>query len=322
LFSVESSLSTGAERLPPRCAIGLLGLLSVLGGCGSGPAAESGREESPATPPSIEVVDDAARPVRLERPASRVLSLLPSTTELLLAFGAADRLVARTDFDEDPTLADLPSVGGGLTPSLEQIAALQPDLVVAWEEAGGARIRTRLEALGIAVFAARTRDTADIFRNLEHLGRLVGLEERADALAAHLRSELDAVARSTAGSHRPRSVYLISLDPPIIAGRGLFIGELLEVAGGENVFSEPGAASPQVSLEEILRRRPEVVLVASDAAGARADVAGRPGWRELAAGGARFHLVPADSVHRPGPRIARAAWLLSRILHGDREAAR
>src|SRR5690606_22611718 len=96
----------------------------------------------------VEAIDDAGRLVRLEGPAERVISLLPAVTETLVAMGAGDRLVARTDYDTG-RLEHLPTVGGGLTPSLELLASLRPDLVIAWEEAGVTRVRPRLEELGI-----------------------------------------------------------------------------------------------------------------------------------------------------------------------------
>src|SRR5690606_32823541 len=156
-------------------------------------------------------------------------------------------LVGRTDYD-DAALAYLPSVGGGLTPSLELLASLRPALVIAWEEAGAARLRPRLEALGIAVFAVTTSDTAGIYANIERFGRLTGRTEAAQRLAAEMRRELMAVSASAAGREHPGVLYMIGLDPPMIAGPNLFIGEILEVAGGRNVFADATAPSPQMSL--------------------------------------------------------------------------
>jgi iron complex transport system substrate-binding protein len=264
-------------------------------------------------------VDDAGRTVRLSAAAERIVSLLPGATETLLEMGAGERLVARTDHDADPRLAHLPSIGGGLTPSLEKLASLQPDLVIVWEEAGTARLRPRLEALGIAVFAARTQDTTAIFANIERFGRLTGLEASADSLAAALRHQLEAVRRSVAGRPRPAVVYVIGLDPTTVAGPNVFIGELLEVAGGRNVFADVTASSPQMSLEEIVRRRPELVLMPAPGNGAAAIARLRraPGWRELIdSGSTRVELVDADLLHRPGAAIGRAAEALRDAIHG------
>ena len=292
-------------------------LLASLAGCG-----EPDRAAPPPPTPngvSVSAVDDVGRTVSLPRPATRIISLLPATTETLVALGAGDRLVARTDYD-GPEHDHLPSVGGGLTPSLEAIAALRPDLVVAWEESGEGRVRPRLEALGIPVFAVQTRDTSDIYANIDRLGALAGMPGRADSLSTAIRRSLAEIRSSVAGRHHPSVVYIAGLDPPIVAGPNLFIGEILTLAGGSNLFPEVEAESPQISMEEILRRRPEVVLVPGSGEGALPTdrLAREPGWAELARPGrTRIVAVPADVLHRPGPSVVEAAQILRDALHPD-----
>lgn len=262
--------------------------------------------------------DDAGRTLALNAPARRVISLLPATTETVVALGGPELLVGRTDYD-DPSLSALPSVGGGLTPSIEQIAALAPDLVIAWEEAGTARVRPQLEALGIPVFAAQTRDTTDIFANIDRLGSLLGLRERADSLAMAIRAEFDAVRASVADAHRPGVVYLVGTDPPIAVGPDLFIGEILEVAGGRNLFPDLPAESAPVSLEEIVFRQPDLVLLPTgpDGSDPLRSLAQRPGWSELVASSTRFETLSADTMHRPGPSIIRGVVLLRDAIHPE-----
>lgn len=295
-----------------------LGVAVLTAAC----AAPDAGDAAPRTGQAWTVTDDVGRTVALATPAERIISLLPATTETLVALGARDRLVARTDYD-DPALADLPSVGGGLTPNLETVASLRPDLVVAWEEAGTARIRPRLEELGIEVFAVQTRDTADIYANVRRLGTLIGEEARAASLAARLRAGLDSVRASVEGLPSPGVLYLAGNDPPFVAGPNLFIGQMVEVAGGRNVFPELEDESPQMSVEEIVLRQPDLVLMASAADG---DVAARlvaqPGWSELARSGTRFQALPADVLHRPGPSMVEAAKLLRDAIHPDWRAAR
>lgn len=266
----------------------------------------------------VEVVDDAGRAVHLTAPATRVISLVPAATETLVAIGAEGLLVARTDYD-DPSLGYLPSIGGGLTPSIEMIASLRPELVIAWEEAGTARVRPALESLGIPVFAVATADTTDIFANIERFGQLVGRQASAGILATEMRAALTEVRLSVEQQPSPSVLYMISLDPPMVAGPSLFIGELVGLAGGENIFGDVSVPSPQVSLEEIVRRRPEVVIVPASGGGTMAAdrVAGQPGWRELAASGTRFHSLPADTLHRPGPAIVEAARRIRDVIHPE-----
>jgi ABC-type Fe3+-hydroxamate transport system substrate-binding protein len=278
--------------------------------------------ERAAVPP-VSARDDAGRSVALPHPARRVVSLLPSATATIVALGAADLLAARTDHDLGLEVSHLPSVGGGLTPSMEALASVRPDLVIAWEEAGGTRLRPRLEELGIPVFAVQTRDTAAVFANIERLGTLLGRDSAAAALGSRLRSELDDVRRSVAGRDTPSVLYVVSRDPPMVVGTGLFISELIEVAGGRTAFPEI-RYSPQLSLEEIVRRRPELVLlpVSGDSAAAVERLRTGTGWRELLADGrVRLRTVDADVLHRPGPSIAESARVLRDAIHPGAAAA-
>ncbi len=292
------------------CAVWTCAVWAV-GGCGDGrepgaPASGAPGVSAPA------VTDDAGREVRLARPARRVISLVPSVTETVVALGAADRLVARTRYDREPALADLPSLGGGLDPSLERLIALRPDLVVAWSARDDRTLRPRLSSAGIPVYSAAVEDTAGVFATIERLGRLLGRVEAADSLAGAIRDSLAAVAAEPLPGRRPTALYLIDGDPPRAAGAASFIGELIEVAGGRAAFPELAEAWPAVSLEAILERDPDIVLlpVGPGLPGA-AELAGRPGWRELSAFRAgRVVEVPADLLARPGPGVARAARAL------------
>ncbi|HEX6927136.1 MAG TPA: helical backbone metal receptor [Longimicrobiaceae bacterium] len=290
-----------------------LGLLLAVAGCAdsAAPAAERSWQ--------VVVVDDVGREVRLPTPAERVISLLPAGTETLFALGAGETVVGRTRYDLEPHLAHLPSVGGGLDPSLEAILALKPDLVVAFETAGGSGIRPQIERLGIPVFAIRTQDTTDIYRTIERLGTLVGRDSAAAALASSIRSRLDSIAASVPRGRRPTALFVASIDPPIVAGPGTYLAELIGVAGGQ--LPDLGVGNrvewPPLSVEVLLRSDPDVVLlpVGSDSVGPLERLRREPGWRELAAvREGRVAPVPADLVSRPGPGIAEIAAVLRREL--------
>ena len=266
------------------------------------------------------VVDDAGDTVRLAAPARRIVSLAPSATETLLALGAREQLVGRTDYDLDPAVAEVASVGGGLDPSLEALVALRPELVVGWHSAGPSPVRDRMRALGIPFLAVRTTDTADVFRAIGVLGRAAGREREADSVAAAVRGELEAVRASVEGRARPEVFFVVSDDPPMTAGPWTFSIQLLEVAGGRTAFPDVTGQPQYVSLEEVVRRQPEVVLVPLwvDAAERLRALSRRPGWRELDAWRTgRVLALPADSVHRMGPGIGGTARILRDALHPE-----
>lgn len=292
-------------------SIGAVAAVAVWVGCGApGGPGEAGSAAG------IAVVDDAGRSTVLAAPARRVVSLVPSVTETIVALGSVDRLAARTRYDEAPALAHLPSVGGGLDPSVERIVALDPDLVVAWNARDDRTLAPRLEAAGIPVYRAEVQDTAGVFRTIARFGALLGREEAAAGLARSLRDTLAAVAAGSAGRTRPTAFYLIAGEPPRTAGAATFLGELLSIAGARSAFPELREGWPAVSLEAVVARSPDIVVLPSgpglpDAAA----LAERPGWRDLAAlREGRVVEVPADLVARPGPGIGRAARALARAV--------
>lgn len=300
----------------------LVAALPALAACGGSDASARPSADAPPSAPSgpVQVTDDAGQLVRLDRPATRIVSLIPSATDLLVAMGARTQLAGRTEYDRDSALAALPSVGGGLDPSLEALVALEPDLVVSFETQGDAALRTRLREMGIPVYAQAAQDTADVFRALANLGTLAGRRAAADRLAGAMRAELDAVRRSVAGRPAPSVLYVAWVDPPMVAGPGTFLSELVRVAGGRPVFEDVKQEWPQVSIEEIVSRRPQVVIIPSGAGAEFSADALRtaPGWRELTASpGTRVAEVPVAVANRPGPRLGEAARALRAAIHPE-----
>jgi iron complex transport system substrate-binding protein len=267
----------------------------------------------------IELTDDAGHVVRLDAPARRVVSLIPGRTDAILALGAADRLVARTRFDTDPRLAGLPSMENALTPSVEWLVAQQPDLIVAWPDEQARSVVSRLIEIGIPVYSSRVQTIADVERAVSDLGTLLGLDAAADSVLAAMQSELAAVRAAVASSERKTVLYLVGIEPAMAAGPETFIDEIITIAGGTNLFGDAGAMWPMISVEEVVRRSPDIIVVSVGEL-ASADVLERmrvlPGWRSLSAvRESRVHTVPADSFNRPGPAVARSARRLGALFH-------
>lgn len=281
----------------------------IAAGCGS-------RDAAPP-PAAVRVTDDAGRTVALPHPARRIVSLIPSVNETILALGAGDRIIARTDYDEEPELRALPSVGGGLTPSIEWLAARKPDLVVAWPDAGSRSIIEKLTEVGVPVYAARVESLEDGFRTAHRIGRLLGLAPGADSLVARLRAQLDDVHRRVAAEPEPSVLYLIGLDPPMAAAGGTSLTELLAIAGGRNAFPDARVSQQQISAEEVVRRDPDVILVsAAESADPLARLRSMPGWSSLrAVRTGRVAGLDPNLFTRPGPRAPEAARRLAAVLH-------
>ncbi len=214
------------------------------------------------------------------RSAQRVISLVPSLTDYVVALGASDRLVGRTDYDRDLRLASLPSVGGTIDPSVERIVSLRPDLVISWRDMGTPGVNERLERLGIPIIRVQVATLAGVVESVREVGRRLGIASKTDSALRALADTFAAIRRSSAG-RRPISVfYLVQLDPPMTVGPGTFIDDLLTVAGGRNTFADALVSWPTVSLESIVRRDPDVVIWprAPDDGVWQSDLRGRPGW--------------------------------------------
>ncbi|HEX7051921.1 MAG TPA: cobalamin-binding protein [Longimicrobiales bacterium] len=269
------------------------------------------------------MVDDAGRPIGVARPVRRIISVSPSATELLVALGAADRLITRTDYDTDPRLARLPSLGPTTSPDAEAVFALRPELVIAPRDVGPRTLVARLDALGVPVYVADVQRVADIFSTTRRLGALVGLADRADSLVATLRAGFEAVRRAYRSSRRPTVFYVVWHDPPQTTGPGTFIDEVISAAGARNVFADVGLPWPQVSLEALVHRDPDYIVlpVGTTHTTTPARLGTLPGWRELTAvREGRIIVVESDLFNRPGPRFVEAARTLGRALHAGATA--
>jgi iron complex transport system substrate-binding protein len=240
---------------------------------------------------------------------------------VILALGAADRLVARTQFDTDRRLAALPAIDQALMPSVEWLIEQRPDLVLAWPDRQSRTIVTRLAELGIPVYASRVETLGELKESVKDIGALIGRQNAADSIVADLDSAIAQVRAMTSPLEKRSVLYLIGLDPPMAAGPLTFVDEMIRIAGGTNVMSDAVPRWPQVSVEEIVARNPDVVFLAtSDTADPRAlrGFERAPGFRRLrAVEQKRVLLVDANLFNRPGPALSDAMRRLAMMIHPE-----
>src|SRR5438477_12105755 len=273
--------------------------------------------EAGRTPPSgdLVVTDDAGRRVALAVPARRVVSLLPSFTELLFAIGAGDRLVGRTTWcDYPPGALAVPSVGDAMPPSVEAVAARRPDLVVLYRAGPNLTAAEQCERLGIRTVLLDLSLLQQLGPAARRLGVLTG-HSRAAASLAHV---LDSLASQPPAPSTRSLAFVVWDNPPIVIGAGSYLDRLAALAGARNVFHDVGAPSAQVSIETIAARDPDFVALLSDSA-VPPRYAMRPEWRVVrAVRNARFLFLPGQLLGRPGPRAAEAIRELRRRLEAAR----
>lgn len=271
---------------------------------------------APASGAGLELRDDAGNPVRLAAPAKRIVALAPHVAENLFAAGAGDRVVATVEYaDYPPAARKLPRVGNYARFDLEAIAALKPDLVVAWETGNPKAQVDKLRALGIPVFLSQPNRIDDVPGQLELMGRLAGTSAIADAEAAEFRRRLAALRAAQAGKPAVRVFYQIWKSPLMTVGGPQIISDMIALCGGENVFAGIAQMSPTVSLEAVLAADPEAI-VASGMSDARPDwLDDWKQWTRLTAvrRGNLFFVNP-DIMQRHTPRILDgAAQLCDRL---------
>jgi iron complex transport system substrate-binding protein len=265
-------------------------------------------------PRAAAVTDDFGDSVTITRPAARVVSLNPTSTELLFALGAGPRVVGRSRYDVHPEAArNVPDLGPGIVPSVEHVLAARPDLVVLYASADNRPAAKSFRAAGINVIALRTDLIIDFERTTRLLGRLTGTSDAAERLLDSVTTTLDRVRRATSALPRPR-VFLHAWESPLMTiGAGSFLSQLVSIAGARNVFDDLPQPSAQVSFEEVLRRDPDVLLVGPQTA---LELEAMPRWRMLRAV-REGHLLIYDTllVGRPSVRLGEAAISLARLLH-------
>jgi iron complex transport system substrate-binding protein len=282
------------ERALPRLGVLVGALLVLLVSC------------APAPP-------EASRTI-----PRRVVSLTPSLTEVAYGLGQGDRLVgvcAQCDYPEAAT--KLPKVGGYLSPSVEAVLGVQPDLVLVVPSPGNRESVRALERAGVRVLVAADRTLDDLWASIAAVADALGVPERGAAMTSRVRADLQAVRARVEGLPPRRVLLVVGHRPLIVAGGGTLQDELVRTAGGVNVAADAGTAFPEVPLELVVARAPDVIL---DAA-----MGSEAGGRELFAA---FETIPAvrqgrivtlapDALFRAGPRVGEAAAMLASAIHPE-----
>jgi iron complex transport system substrate-binding protein len=290
-----------------RSSLGVRALLVAL----VLPVAACARE---ARPPQARTADDFGDTLRAGAAPRRIVSLNPSTTEILFAIGAGNRLVGRTTYDMWPAAArTIPDLGPGLRPNVEAVLAAHPDLVVLYASDDNREAARRLRAAGIQTAAFRVDRIADFERVTRALGVLTGDTIAALATVDSVRATIARVRAATASLPHP-TVFWPLYDQPLLAtGSGSYLNELIDVAGGRNIYGFMKEPSPRVTFEDLMRRDPDVVLTSPES---RARYLADPRWQALRAL-RDGHLLVVDTVLvlRPGPRLGEAARSMALLLH-------
>jgi cobalamin transport system substrate-binding protein len=267
------------------------------------------------------------QPAPTPRAATRVVSLVPNVTEMLFAIGAGSQVVGVSSYDDfPPETKALPRVGALLDPDTERIFSLRPDLVVVY--GSQSELEGQFTRAGIRVYPYRHAGVDSILQAIRDVARLTGHPADGDRVVREVRSQLDGVRMRVRGQRRPRTMLVIGRDAGTLRGvyvsGGIgFLHELLDLAGGDDVFSDIKREAAQPSNETMIVRAPDVIIELHPADQPPADALQkeRASWNLLtsvpAVRNGRVHLLYGGYLLAAGPRIGRAAETLARVMHPD-----
>jgi iron complex transport system substrate-binding protein len=230
------------------------------------------------------LTDEMGRKVMVPDHPHRVICLMPTVTDTAFALGAGDDVVAISDYTKYPAAAlKKPSVGDLINPSIETILSLHPDLVIGTQPKGPMEVTDQLERAGIPIFLVSPHGMAGIFLSIESIGRALNRTPQADALVHSLQQRVDAVKARTKGLPAPRVFMPIWYDPITTIGKNAFITEVIEAAGGRSVTDDLSAEWPQISMEVVLERTPDALLLVRGGKTTLKVLQERPGWNSMVA---------------------------------------
>lgn len=239
----------------------------------------------------------------------RIASLSPALTETVFALGLGDRMVGVSTYCNRPAEAlDVEKIGDAFSINFEKLVALKPDLVlVAGTKDFETQAEQDMDRLGLPVYASGPQTVAEVLSDIENLAKVLGASKAGEDLAEDLQAEIDGIIASYTSDGAPRPKVFIVVDPDLwTVGPSSFISDVIEVAGGENILRDVPDQYLQISMEDLLTKDPDVIVVAipEDQAG---PLFALPAWDSLSAvREGRVSFVDPDLISRPGPGVVEA----------------
>jgi ABC-type Fe3+-hydroxamate transport system substrate-binding protein len=230
------------------------------------------------------LTDEMGRQVAVPDHPHRVICLMPNVTDTVFALGAGDDVVAVSDYTKYPAAAKTkPSVGDLIKPSIETILSLHPDLVIGFQPKGPMEVTEQLERAGIPIFLVSPHGIAGIFHSVETIGQALNRAAQAEALMHSLQQRVSAVRTRTTGMPTPRVFMPVWYDPITTIGKNAFITEIIAAAGGRSVTDDLQMEWPTISMEVVLDRAPDALLLIRGGKTTLQLLEGRPGWSSMKA---------------------------------------
>ena len=265
--------------------------------------------------------DALGREISVPTPPKRLIALAPNLTEILYALDLGDRVVGVTNHCNYPPAASLkPKVGSYIHLNVEQIISLSPDLVIGTMDGNERYILDLLEQAHIKVFFVNPRDVRQAIETISTVGLVCGLPEQARQISGRLTLRVNRVVEAARARNRPQVFLQINIQPIMTVNRNTVHHDLIRLAGGDNMTADEPVTYPRISLEEVIRRKPEVILISSMERGGRFEKA-RQDWLQWTSVPAvqkgRVHLIDSDLIDRPSPRVVDGLEVMAKLLHPE-----
>jgi ABC-type Fe3+-hydroxamate transport system substrate-binding protein len=262
------------------------------------------------------LTDETGRAVVVPDHPHRVICLMPTVTDTVYALGAGGDVVAISDYTKYPAAAlNKPSVGDLIKPSIETIVSLHPDLVIGMQPKGPMEVTDQLERAGIPIFLVSPHGIAGILHSVESIGMALNRTPEADVLVHSLQQRVDAVRSRTRGMPAPRVFMPVWYDPVTTIGRNAFITEIIAAAGGRSVTDDLPTEWPQISMEVVLERAPDALLLVRGGKTTLQVLEGRPGWSSMAAIKQQRAYYVDDRINLASPVAIDALEDLAKQFH-------
>lgn len=265
--------------------------------------------------------DSIGRAVFIRANPARIIPLAPSLTEILYCLGLGDRVVGVTNYSYYPPEAlKKPKVGTYVQLNIEKIISLGPDLVIGTKDGNERGIVDLLEQAGIATYIVNPRNVVEVIDTLPIIGRLCGIEKKAGLLARDLKRRLERIKREVESREKPLVFLQINLHPIMTVNKNTFHHDIIRLAGGINMTADAGINYPRISIEEVITKKPDVLIISSMERGGRFEKA-RQEWLKwtsvTAVKNKRVHLIDSDLIDRPSQRIVDGVEAMARLIHPE-----
>jgi iron complex transport system substrate-binding protein len=266
-------------------------------------------------------VDEVGRRVEVPESPSRIISLSPSITEILFSLGLEERIIGVSNHSDFPPRAlTKPRVGSYIKPSVERTISLNPDLILATAAGNPRGFVERMERLGFPVYTVFPKDFDGILRSISHIARVTGREQRGAIVTREMMQRKEKIIQLTSGRNKPKVFLQIGTAPIVTVGKGSFADDLISLAGGLNIAGGESLKYPRYSIEEVLVKAPDVIIITSmdpkEDSQKLAEEWNR--WKTIpAVKQKRVSVIDSDLVDLPSPRIIDGLEAIAGILHPE-----